>query len=151
MNDQVMLRVMTRLTAPFMMAFGLYVITHGEVGPGGGFQGGVILAAGFIIYGVVFGRDALETLLPHRLTDLLATGGVLLYAGVGVACMLKGGRFLDYAALMPAHPGAGEVWGMTLVEYGVGLTVFSVMITIFNKITEPDEGETGGSAGEAAP
>lgn len=136
MKDQVVLRVITKLTVPCMLVMGAYVITHGEIGPGGGFQGGVILAAGFILYGLVYGKAELHRIAPRRLTDFLAAFGVLLYAGTGVLCMALGGRFLDYAVLPGAEVGAAEAWGMTLVEYGVGITVCTVMITIYDMISE---------------
>jgi len=134
-NDQIVLRVVAKFLIPFIILFGLYVITHGEIGPGGGFQGGAIVAAAFILYGIVYGRDALERILPHRLCDAIAAFGVLLYAGVGTACILAGGYFLDFAALFPGW----NALGLSLVEYGVGITVCAVMITIFNKITEPED------------
>jgi multicomponent Na+:H+ antiporter subunit B len=138
-KDQVVLRVITKLLVPYMLVFGMYVISHGEIGPGGGFQGGVILAAGFVLYGIVWGKEELHRVLPRRVTDLLAAGGVLLYAGVGVATMALGGRFLDYAMFNPEHPGDGEALGMLLVEYGVGITVCTVMVTIYDMISEPED------------
>ena len=137
--NQVVVRVVAKTLIPFIILFGLYVITHGEIGPGGGFQGGVIIAAAFILYGLVFGRDELECLLPHRLLDILTAFGVLLYAGVGFASMLAGGHFLDYRAIFPTWPALG----LSLVEYGVGITVCTVMITIYNKITEDEDVEVG--------
>jgi multicomponent Na+:H+ antiporter subunit B len=144
-KDLVVLRVVARWNIPFMVVFGLYVQTHGELGPGGGFQAGVIIAAGFILYGMIFGAAAMRRIVPRWVSDLAAAGGVLLYAGVGVYSMLLGYEFLDHTAINPANPGAGEPWGMVLVEYGVGFTVAAVMLTIFNEITEgttpDDDGE----------
>ena len=146
MTHQLILRVATKLMIPFILVFGLYVITHGEISPGGGFQGGVILASAFILYGLVYGGDAMRKILPRKITDAVACLGVLLYAGVGVYCVLVGYKFLDYTAISPNNPGGGESWGMTLVEYGVGMTVSSVIVTIYNEITEgtspTEEGET---------
>jgi multicomponent Na+:H+ antiporter subunit B len=136
MEHQILLRVVTKLLLPFIVLFGLYVIVHGELSPGGGFQGGVLIAVGFILYGIVFGRDDLEKLLPHQVSDLLAAAGVLVYAGTGFACLFAGGHFLDYRALFPTWPALG----LSLVEYGVGITVSMVMVTIYNKITEPGPG-----------
>ncbi|MDF1801040.1 MAG: Na(+)/H(+) antiporter subunit B [Planctomycetota bacterium] len=136
MKDQVVLRVMTKLLVPYMLVFGFYVIAHGELGPGGGFQGGVILAAGFILYGIVYGKSELHRVAPRRVIDALAGIGVLLYAGVGVWTMLLGGRFLDYSVLPAADYGAAEALGMVLVEYGVGITVCTVMITVYDMISE---------------
>ena len=65
--------------------------------------------------------------------------GALLYAGTGLANMLAGGRFLDYSMLDLDRVGDAEALGMTLVEYGVGITVASVMITIYTQIAESGE------------
>ncbi len=147
LSGQVILRVMTKMFIPFILVFGFYVITHGEIGPGGGFQGGVILATAFILYALLYGRNALYRIVRPRTLEILAAFGVLLYAGVGVACLLLGGNFLDYAALNAASPGDGEAMGMTLVEYGVGITVCTVMIIIFNQLAEEPSDPSRGQAG----
>jgi multicomponent Na+:H+ antiporter subunit B len=136
MSQQTLIRVIAKMTIPFIMVFGIYVILHGELGPGGGFQGGVILAAAFILYGLVFGADELRKRIPPIITDACMALGALLYASVGLASLFAGGTFLDYGMLNPSHAGEGEALGMTLVEYGVGLTVASVMITIYSMISE---------------
>lgn len=136
MSQQTLIRVIAKMTIPFILAFGCYVILHGELGPGGGFQGGVILAAAFILYGVVFGADELRRRIPPPIIDACMALGALMYASVGLACVLRGGTFLDYGMLKPHHAGDGEALGMTLVEFGVGLTVCSVMVTIYLMISE---------------
>lgn len=136
MKDVIVLRVVARWNIPFMIVFGLYVQTHGELGPGGGFQAGVIIAAGFILYGLIFGAHAMRDVIPRWLSDTAAVGGCLLYLGAGVFSMLMGYEFLDHTAINSADPGAAEPWGMVILEYGVGLTVAAVMLTIFNEITE---------------
>jgi len=138
MQDNVVIRTTAKALMPFMMMFGLYVIFHGEGGPGGGFQGGVILASAFVLYTLVWGLEESNRVMPRRLSDLLAATGVLVYAGVGVYCMVQGGNFLDYYYLgsAPDDPGAAQALGMTLVEIGVGITVASVMITLFREFAE---------------
>jgi multicomponent Na+:H+ antiporter subunit B len=136
MSDQVILRVVAKMSIPFILIFGFYVITHGELGPGGGFQGGVVLATAFILFALVFGRPALYRIVPPPVSDVLTGLGVLMYAGTGAACMLLGAKFLDYSILNSHSPGDGESLGMTLVEYGVGITVSMVMLTIFNQLAE---------------
>ena len=136
MSQQTLIRVVAKMTIPFILAFGFYVILHGELGPGGGFQGGVILAAAFILYGLVFGADELRRRIPPPIIDACMALGALLYASVGLASLLRGGTFLDYGMLEPTHAGDGEALGMSLVEYGVGLTVCSVMVTIYLMISE---------------
>lgn len=136
MSQQTLIRVIAKMTIPFILVFGIYVILHGELGPGGGFQGGVILAAAFILYGLVFGADELTKRIPTSVIDSCMALGALLYAGVGLASLFAGGTFLDYGMLKPTHAGDGEALGMSLVEYGVGLTVCSVMVTIYLSISE---------------
>ncbi|MDE0335103.1 MAG: Na(+)/H(+) antiporter subunit B [Defluviicoccus sp.] len=130
MRDLLILRVVTKLLMPFILIFALYVQFHGDYGPGGGFQAGVIFGAGFILYGLVFGLDDLRGVLS---SDVLRAGfalGVLIFAGVGVAGLFLGGNYLDYNVL--AHdPVHGQHLGILLIEFGVGVTVASVMISIF--------------------
>ena len=135
MNEDPILRVVTKMYFPFVLIFGAYVVTHGEISPGGGFQGGVTLAAAFILYGIVFGTSELESRVPRRFVDALMALGALVYAGTGFIDILLGSHFLDYSAMDPANPGAAEALGMTLVEWGVTFTVFAVMLTIFTHIT----------------
>lgn len=142
MKDQVVLRVTCKMLFPFIIIFAVYVITHGEIGPGGGFQGGVILAAAFIFYGLVFGVNELLKRIPQGLIDAGMALGVLLYAGTGLATVFRGGAFLDYSMINPGHPGDAEAIGMTLVEYGVGITVTCVMINVYVQITERARGRS---------
>lgn len=136
MRDLIVLRVVARWNIPFMVVFGLYVQTHGELGPGGGFQAGVIIAAGFILYGLIFGAAEMRKIIPRWVSDTGAAMGALIYAGAGIYSMFMGYEFLDHTAIIPSNPGSAEPWGMVIVEYGVGLTVAAVMLTIFNEITE---------------
>ncbi len=130
MTDHLVLRVIAKLLIPFIMLFGLYVQMHGDYGPGGGFQAGVIFTAGLILYGIVFGLGTLRRVVPERVALAFVALGVLLYSGVGVATMLLDGAFLEYAVL--AHdPKHGHHYGIVLVELGVGITVAAVMLTVF--------------------
>ena len=124
------LHVVAKMVVPLILLFALYVQFHGDFGPGGGFQAGVIFAAGLILYGLVFGVDRLQRTVPRGVVEALAAAGVLLYAGVGVAGMLLGGSFLDYGVLL-ADPVAGQHLGILLIELGVGVTVAAVMTNLF--------------------
>jgi multicomponent Na+:H+ antiporter subunit B len=133
--DQPVLRQVTKLLIPFMIVFGLYVITHGDYGPGGGFQGGVILAAAYILHALVYGVAEARRVVPRWASDTLAAVGVLFYAGVGLVSLFGGGTFLDYDYLMGEATSAQPL-GMFLVELGVGLTVATVMVTVFTEMVE---------------
>jgi len=130
MRSQLVLRVIAKLLIPFMLLFALYVQFHGEFGPGGGFQAGVIIAASVIFYGLIYGLPAARRLAPDRFVESMIAGGVLLYGGVGVAGILLGGNFLDYFVLA-ADPVHGQLRGILLVEFGVLITVAGVMLKIF--------------------
>lgn len=130
MEGKLILRVVSKLLIPFIILFGLYVQWHGDFGPGGGFQAGVIVGAGFVLYGLIYGLGTLREALPAWVTRTVLSLGVLLYAGVGVSTMLMGGNFLDYDVL--AHePTHGQHLGILLVEFGVGMAVFAAIVTIF--------------------
>lgn len=124
------LHVIAKLVIPMIILFALYVQFHGDFGPGGGFQAGVIAAAAFILYSLVFGLPRAFAVVSPTVLRYLAAFGVLLYAGVGVVSMLKGGHFLDYNVLA-ANPISGQHYGIIIIELGVGITVFAVMLSIF--------------------
>jgi multicomponent Na+:H+ antiporter subunit B len=130
MRGDLILRVVSKLFIPFMMLFALYVQFHGELGPGGGFQAGVIVAAAVILYALIFGLPSARRLLPDPVVEVMMAVGVLLYAGVGIAGMLLGGNFLDYFVL-DRNPVHGQERGIFWVEAGVGITVSAVMLKIF--------------------
>jgi len=130
MKEYLVLRVITKLLLPFILLFGLYVQFHGDFGPGGGFQAGVIFAAAFILYSMVFGVHAAQAILPEGILRAGIAGGVLLYASVGVLDLMLGANYLDYSP-MAAHAKEGQHLGIFLVELGVGITVASVMMTVF--------------------
>ena len=123
--------VAAKLLIPFVLLFALYVQFHGDFGPGGGFQAGVIFAAAFILYSLVFGLQAARRVARPDVVEACVALGILLYAGTGLVAMLRGGNFLDYNALNHDHPSHGQHWGIFAVELGVGITVAAVMITVF--------------------
>ena len=130
MKDYLVLRVIAKLMIPFMLLFALYVQFHGDFGPGGGFQAGVITAAAIIFYAIIFGLPAARAVVPDRLVETMVASGVLLYAGVGVAGLLLGGNYLDYFVL-GRDSVAGQHRGIFWVEVGVLVTVAGVMLKIF--------------------
>ena len=130
MRPNLILHVVAKFVIPLIMLFALYVQFHGDFGPGGGFQAGVIFSAAIILYALVFGLDAAEKIIPASWLSKLAALGVVLYAGVGVASLLLGGNYLDYSPL-GNNQVAGQHLGILLVELGVGITVSSVMLILY--------------------
>ena len=130
MLEKTVLRVIAKTLIPPIILFALYVQFHGDFGPGGGFQAGVILATAFILYGLIFGVSIARKAIPAGVTRVILSLGVLIYGGTGIASMLLGGEFLDYS-LLAKTPLAGQHLGIFLVELGVGMTVAGAMVTIF--------------------
>ena len=130
MRQDLVLRVIAKLLIPFILLFALYVQFHGDFGPGGGFQAGVILAAAVIFYGLIYGLADARKLVPEPLVEAMMAIGVLLYGGVGVAGLLLGGNYLDYFVL-DANSVHGQHRGIFWVEAGVAITVSGVMLKIF--------------------
>lgn len=130
MKDYLVLRVIAKLMIAFMLLFALYVQFHGDLGPGGGFQAGVIVAAAIIFYAIIYGLPAARAAVPDRLVETMIALGVLIYAGVGVFGLLLGGNYLDYFVLAqdPVH---GQHRGIFWVEVGVLVSVAGVMLKVF--------------------
>lgn len=138
---QLILKVTTKLLFAPILLFAFYVQFHGDYGPGGGFQAGIIFAVAFILHAFCFGLEETKKILPQKALTILMVVGVLFYAGTGVATMLLGGNLLGYDAIDPdSTHHAGQHYGILLVEWGVGVTVASTMLTIFYHFTgrEPD-------------
>jgi multicomponent Na+:H+ antiporter subunit B len=130
MKNVLVLRVVAKMLIPFMLLFALYVQFHGDFGPGGGFQAGVIGATSVVFYAIIFGLAAARRLAPDWLVETMVALGVLVYAGVGVCGLLLGGNYLDYFVL-GADPVHGQERGIFWVEAGVAITVSGVMLKIF--------------------
>ena len=129
-SREVIIKIVSKKLIPLILLFALYVQFHGDFGPGGGFQAGAIFSAGLILYSLVFGFDKLVSAVSPRVLELISVTGVLLYIGVGFLCMILGGEFLNYSVLGDTQV-AGQHLGILLVEFGVFLTVFSVLLLIF--------------------
>jgi len=131
--ENLIVKTVCRIMAPFIQIYALYVIAHGHYSPGGGFQGGVILTASLALIFLAFGQQAVVSRINHRLAIILCSFGVFIYAGIGLLCLISGGNFLDYAQLAPllgvSVPKARSL-GILGVEIGVGLAVMSAMYSI---------------------
>lgn len=130
LQSHLVLKVIAKLIIPLTILFALYVQFHGDYGPGGGFQAGVIAAAAIILYALVFGLPVALKVLPPSTLNILVASGVLIYAGTGLVSFALGANFLDYNVLN-SDPVAGQHLGIILIELGVGITVFAAMLSIF--------------------
>lgn len=131
MRENVVIRTVSRLSIPFIQLFSLYVIVHGASGAGGGFQGGVVFAASFILMLIAFGLSGIRKRLGEKGATVLATVGLFMYAGIGLLCLFFAGNYLEYAAIESAL-GIPHLHALLidLVEAGIGITVMAVMTSI---------------------
>ena len=141
-NNQI-IRILSKILFPFLIIFALYVQFHGDYGPGGGFQAGVVVAAAFVFYALVNGLAKLKEIIPEKLLECLVPLGVLIYSGVGVTSWILGGNFLDYSLLDKNDPSHGQHMGVLIIEFGVLITVAATMLMIFYSFS--GRGRKGGS------
>lgn len=140
-TDSVVIRYLALRAAPFIQLYALYVLGHGEDGPGGGFQGGVIFSASFVLIALAHGWPFGRSQVNEKAADLLAPMGALLYAGIGFACVLAGGAFLQYEAFASADTDSARHYahhfGLMGIEAGVMITVASSMAILFFEMARP--------------
>lgn len=140
MKQNLILEVITKLLLPFIIGFAIYLQLNGESAPGGGFQAGMILAASFILYSLVFTKAKLTHFLSENIIDSFLVIGALIYGGTGIYTMFRGGEFLNYYFLNNVSQKAQQV-GITIVEIGVGFTVFAVTLKIFYYFSEGNDND----------
>jgi len=133
-SHDVIVKTLARLLMPFIIVYALYVVMHGHHSPGGGFQGGVILAAGFVLLVVSHGLEQTRKRMSEKVAEVISSIGVFIYAGIGALCLILGGNYLDYgklSKLLRVTPAEARSLGILGVEIGVALAVMAVMFAIF--------------------
>ncbi len=124
-------RIFTRKLFPFILLYGCYLISHGHLSPGGGFQGGVMFGAAIILLGLVEGVRVTEKRFREDLLSLTKNIGMLIFILVGFAGMFLGYSFL--AGFLPTGqvgtvPSAGLVLFLNLT---IGFMVGTGIAVIF--------------------
>jgi multicomponent Na+:H+ antiporter subunit B len=143
-SDDVIVKTLARVLMPFIVIYALYVVMHGHYSPGGGFQGGVILAASFVLLVISQGLERTKKRMSEKLAGVISSIGVLIYAGIGVLCLILGGNYLDYSKLSKILGGTqaeARSLGILGVEIGVALAVMAVMCIIFFTIFTDGESD----------
>ena len=134
--QSIIVQTICSLIVPFIQLYALYVIFHGHYGPGGGFQGGVLLAVSIILQRLYLGHKISYQKFPPRLAMALAAIGLLIYGLAGIVPMIFGGAFLDYGnlPLFWVHDAERRALGILIVEIGIGLGVFGTLVLIFDNL-----------------
>lgn len=142
----IILRRTACLLIPPMQLFALYVIAHGHYSPGGGFQGGVILGASFILLALAFDlKTGLQSFKENRIL-FYSVVGVFIYAGIGVVSLFSGLNFLDYgiwSSLFGITVQEAHSHGMLGVEIGVAFTVMAIMFSLYTDLASSGDYDEG--------
>jgi len=145
-KGSVVVQTVSRIMIPFIQLFALYVIFHGSLGPGGGFQGGAVFASSFILYIVVFNIARGEKRVPESANTALSSAGLYIYGGVGLLSMifsLGAAQYLNYGFIpFTSHFEENRALGIDLVEIGIGITVMAVITSIFFDLAGKEEKES---------
>ncbi len=139
--DDLIVKTITRIVVPFIQLYGLFIILHGHISPGGGFAGGAIIGASLILYTLAFGLEAGHKAAPHGITSKIETGGILWFVFLGLIGILAGGSFLgNQTAGFPMGTFGNILSGglIPLATLGIGFKVASTMITLFHNTIEED-------------
>lgn len=140
-----------KIIAPFTLTFGLFMVLHGADTPGGSFQGGAIVGVTVLMLAFAFGIEPTRQWLRNSFLVGLVTGGVAIFAGIGLGTILLGGNFLEYEQIYDVLGIKGK-WGMEAIEIGgIALIVSGVVITLFFAMASgfTPERQGGGGSGES--
>jgi multicomponent Na+:H+ antiporter subunit B len=140
MND-VIVKTITRIIVPFVQVYGIFIILHGHVSPGGGFSGGALIGTSLILYTLVFGVKKGHKKFSHRMSEIAESGGIFLYMLIGVIGMFLAGSFLTNleAGFPLGEPGQLLSGGMIpILMIGIGIKVASTVITLFHILIEEE-------------
>lgn len=139
-------KVIARVVSPFIMIFGIYMILHGHLSPGGGFPGGVVIASAFVLLTLSFGKEIVYQKLKESTASVMESVGALIFLILAVLGIVFGGYF--FLNFLPK----GEPFRLIsagfipLANIGIGLKVgggiFAVFLTlILFRLSEKGEGD----------
>lgn len=140
--EDLIVRYVSRIVVPFVQLYGLYVVFHGHLSPGGGFSGGAIIGASMILYALAFNLAAGTKKVSHDFSLIMESSGGLIYAGVGLVGIMLGANFLGnkVAGIPLGTPGNLLSSGtIMIITFGVGIKVASTMITLFYSLIEGEQ------------
>ncbi len=143
-TESPIIEIAGRGLAPVIQLIGIYVFFHGHYGPGGGFQGGVLLAAGVILQRMSLGGVFSQKMFSSGSSLVLCAIGCIIFAGTGVVAIMAGGYFMDYSVLplQWMEPAYLRYYGILFVELGITLGVMTGLIAIYDNLAGIDHAGT---------
>ena len=129
-EPSVIVKSVARVVFPLAFMYGVYIFVHGHLTPGGGFQGGTIIASSMILLYLGFGRLS----IPESLMTVLESLAALCFIGLGCIGIVKGGNFL-WNAVDLGEPGTLLSAGILGPIYvAIGVKVGTELTAIFNSM-----------------
>ncbi len=140
--DDLIVRNVSRMIIPFIQLYGLFVIFHGHISPGGGFPGGAILGASIVLYTLAFGAEKGHQKMPHSISKWLESGAIIFYMMIGMVGIFTGYVFLTNKAAGFYMGEVGVVFSggfIPMITLAIGIKVGSTMITLFHTMIDEEE------------
>ncbi|RKZ07778.1 hypothetical protein DRQ05_02595 [bacterium] len=146
----VIVKTVVRFVIGIIVMFGAYIVAYGHITPGGGFAGGVILACGYIILTLAFGRELALSKLSDTGASILDNTGALVFASIALLGYIGGAffmNFIDHGTLF--HLFSAGIIPLCNVAIGIKVTasLFAIFIALsifgrfISKIVEEEEEE----------
>lgn len=133
----VIIKTTARILVPFIQLFGLYIIVHGPVSPGGGFQGGVIVGASLILLALSYDLASAEARARRAIRIAMDSAGSLLFAGIGLLSLLAGGVFMEYGIIpLPMPPAQVRALMILLIGVAIGVHIMALVSSLFIHMAE---------------
>lgn len=140
MNDRIV-KTVAQWVMPFIQLYGIYIVLHGHLSFGGGFSGGALFGSSLILFTVIFGLDASDKQLPHKVSTWLESLGILVYVSAGLVGLMAAKPFLTNQAAGYDLGDFGRLWSagmIPMLTVAIGVKVASTMITLFQRLLKED-------------
>jgi multicomponent Na+:H+ antiporter subunit B len=140
LKPSLIVRVVTQKMFPFILMYGFYITLHGSSSPGGGFQGGVVIGAAFILFAIGYDPQSSRRRTPEMMVNIMRSAGVLIFVGIGLVGVLLGYAFLANRVIgFPPQGAVGSfLSGGTLlgINIAIAITVAGTVVTLFYSFLE---------------
>jgi len=138
-------KVITRLTVGLILLYGIYILTHGHVSPGGGFAGGVIIALSFIHLMLAYGKETAFKKLPKGMVSFFESFGAIAFLSIALLGFTGGYFFLNFLPkgenFRLFSAGIIPLCNLAIsIKVGAGLFAIFVALVLLN-IGPPEEKE----------
>lgn len=136
-NKDIILKEICKFVIPFIQIFGVYIIFHGHLSPGGGFAGGAIIGVSFILYRIVYGKEGADKKISYSSLIKISSFGLILYGCMKGYSFISGGSSMHWPSPPLGKEGniisAGFILPLNII---VGSLVSITMYFLFSLFKE---------------